>query len=110
MKIEELATEAGVTVRHVRDLVSQGLVPRPRGSRSRPAWGLVHVQAICRYQTLRAARISRAEIRSLPERTDDLPFSVAPGVTLLLAPKLLGSGAEMAPIRDELERLLRRVL
>src|SRR4051812_2902408 len=73
--------------RQIRHMVAKGVVPRPRGSRSKPIWGTDHLRAVEHYRRLRAAGLTPAMIGALPMKTEDVSFSVLPGVTLFARPK-----------------------
>jgi DNA-binding transcriptional MerR regulator len=84
--IIELAEAVGETPRQIRYLIAEGLIPGPEGSRARPDYGAVHVQAIRRYQALRQEGMKPSQVKALLEaerlRQDGGQFTLAPGVVL----------------------------
>jgi MerR family copper efflux transcriptional regulator len=96
-----------VTVRQVRYLVAGGLIPRPRGLRCAPEWGDDHIRAVRRCSYLREAGFTPANIKVLLSANRGTPFPVAPGVTLVIDPKLLGHGADTGALVRRLDELLK---
>ncbi|MFC7557391.1 helix-turn-helix domain-containing protein [Pseudoroseomonas wenyumeiae] len=82
MTIIELAKAVGETPRQIRYLIAEGLIPGPEGSRARPDYGAVHVDGICRYQTLRQEGMKPSQVKALLEaerlRQDGGQFTLAP--------------------------------
>lgn len=110
MNIRELIDLTGVAERQVRYLIAEGFVPAPRGGRSNADYGDEHVEAIRRYMRLRDLGFPPAAIRLLLEAREGAPFAVAPGITLVLDPNLLGSGAEAQPLAERITALLSELL
>lgn len=110
MKLRELSERTGVAPRQVRYLIAEGFVPPPTGGRAHASYGKEHVDAIQRYQRLKALGLSPAAIRVLLESRVGAPFPVAEGVTLVVAPELIGSGAPAGPLLERLGELLRQIL
>lgn len=110
MKLRELSERTGVAPRQVRYLIAEGFVPSPTGGRAHAFYGKEHVEAIQRYQRLKALGLSPAAIRVLLESREGAPFPVATGVTLVVAPELIGSGAPAGPLLAALDELLRKIL
>ena len=110
MKIRELIDLTGVPERQVRYLIAEGFVPAPHGGRSNADYGDEHVEAIRRYMRLRDLGFPPAAIRLLLEAREGAPFPVAPGVTLVIDPNLLGSGAEAQPLAERITALLSELL
>src|SRR5215468_11834508 len=110
MKIGELAALTGVAERQVRYLIAEGFIPAPHGGRANADYGDDHVAAIIRYTRLRDLGFPPAAIKLLLESREGAPFPVAPGLTLVIDPKLLGSGAPVEPIIDSIRRLLTDLL
>ena len=110
MHIRELVARTGVTERQVRYMIAEGFVPAPRGGRSTADYGEDHVAAIHRYGRLRELGFPPAAIRLLLEAREGAPFPVAPGLTLVVDPALIGSGAPVEPLVDRLRTLLSDVL
>ena len=110
MKLRELSERTGVAPRQVRYLIAEGFVSPPTGGRAHAYYGKEHVDAIQRYQRLKALGLSPAAIRVLLESREGAPFPVATGVTLVVAPELIGSGAPAGPLLAALDELLRKIL
>ena len=110
MKLRELSERTGVAPRQVRYLIAEGFVPPPTGGRAHASYGKEHIDAIQRYQRLKALGLSPAAIRVLLEAQEGAPFPVATGVTLVVAPELIGSGAPAEPLLERLGELLREIL
>jgi MerR family copper efflux transcriptional regulator len=81
-------------------------MPAPCGGRSNADYGDDHVAAIRRYTRLRELGFPPAAIKLLLEGGQGVPFPVAPGITLVIDPDLLGSGADTGPLIDRLKTLL----
>lgn len=110
MNIRELSARSGVTERQVRYLIAEGFVAAPRGGRSNADYGEDHLAAILRYGRLRDLGFPPAAIKLLFEAREGAPFPVAPGVTLVVAPELLGSGRPAAPLVARIQALLSDLL
>jgi len=106
MKIGELAALTGVAERQVRYLIAEGFIPAPHGGRANADYGDEHVAAIGRYTRLRDLGFPPAAIKLLLEAREGAPFPVAPGVTLVVDPDLLGSGADVGPLIERIATLL----
>ena len=102
MNIRELTTRTGVAERQVRYLIAEGFMPAPRGGRATADYGEDHVAAIERYSRLRDLGFPPAAIKILLQAQEGVPFPVAPGVTLVVDPRLLTSGQPAGPILDRL--------
>lgn len=101
MKFDELVRLTGAAPRQVRYLIAEGFVPPPSGGRTYATYGDAHVTAIARYERLRALGFPPAAIRLLLDAREGVPLPLAPGVTLVIATDLIGSGADAAPIVAE---------
>lgn len=110
MNIRELAEAAQTTERQVRYLIAEGFVPPPRGGRAHADYGPDHVEAIGRFTHLRDLGFPPAAIRLLLQARTGVPFAVADGVTLVIAPGLIASGAPAAPLIDAMQRILAHAL
>jgi MerR family copper efflux transcriptional regulator len=110
VNIHELASQTGVAERQIRYLISEGFMPAPRGGRSNADYGDEHVAAVRRYARLRELGFPPAAIRLLLESKQGAPFAVAPGITLVVDPKLIGSGAEIVPLAERITSLLTDLL
>ena len=106
MKIRDLTEITGIAERQVRYLIAEGFIPPPRGGRAHASYGEDHVAAIRRYNRLRELGFPPAAIKVLLDAKEGAPFPVAPGVTLVVDPELIGSGAEAAPIAKRLKEVL----
>jgi DNA-binding transcriptional MerR regulator len=110
MNMRELTRRARVTERQVRYLIAEGFIPAPRGGRATADYGEDHVAAIRRYNRLRELGFPPAAIKLLLQAREGAPFPVAPGVTLVIDPNLLGSGTPPTPLVERIAKLLTQVL
>ncbi|MEJ1157359.1 helix-turn-helix domain-containing protein [Prosthecomicrobium sp. N25] len=110
MNIRELAAATGVVERQIRYMIAEGFVPPPRGGRAKADYGEDHVAAIRRYTDLRAKGLPPAAIKVLLEEGTAVPFPVAPGLTLMVEPRLIGSGADIEPLVARLAEVVRTVM
>ncbi len=106
MHIKELIARTGVAERQVRYLIAEGFIPAPRGGRATADYGDDHVTAIERYTRLRDLGFPPAAIKLLLQAGVGAPFPVAPGVTLVIDPNLLGSGTSVAPLVGRIRDIL----
>jgi MerR family transcriptional regulator, copper efflux regulator len=106
MNIHELVERTGVAERQVRYLIAEGFLAPPRGGRANADYGDDHVAAIGRYARLRDLGFPPAAIKLLLQSTEGAPFPVAPGITLVVDVKLLGSGKPVQPLAKRIHRLL----
>ncbi len=110
MNIRELAALTATVERQIRYLIAEGFVPRPDGGRANASYGDRHVAAIQRYSALRSLGFPPAAIKRLLDAGHGVPFPVRPGVTLLIAPDLLGRGIDAQPIVEELRKTFENTL
>lgn len=110
MKLRELAELMGIAPRQIRYLIAEEFVPPPTGGRAHANYGKEHIDAIRRYQRLKELGLSPAAIRVLLESRHGAPFPVATGVTLVVAPDLIGSGTPAEPLIERLSELLPEIL
>jgi MerR family transcriptional regulator, copper efflux regulator len=110
MKMRGLTRRTRVTERQVRYLIAEGFVPPPRGARATADYGEDHVAAIRRYNRLRELGFPPAAIKLLLQAREGAPFAVAPGITLIIDPDLLGGGAPTAPLIERVAKLLNELL
>ena len=110
MNIRELTATTGIPERQVRYLIAEGFMPPPSGGRSNADYGDDHVDAIRRYTRLRELGFPPAAIKVLLEAREGAPFPVAPGVTLVIDPTLLGSGRDPGPIFNRITKILSDLL
>jgi MerR family transcriptional regulator, copper efflux regulator len=106
MRIRELTARAGIAERQVRYLIAEGFIPPPRGGRANADYGEDHVAAIDRYTRLRDLGFPPAAIKLLLQAREGAPFPVAPGITIVVDPKLLASGTPVQPTIENIQRLL----
>jgi MerR family copper efflux transcriptional regulator len=106
MKIGELAALTGVAERQIRFLIAESFIPAPRGGRANADYSDEHVEAIGRYTRLRDLGFPPAAIKLLLEAREGAPFPVAPGITLVVEPDLLGSGTDVGPLIEKIATLL----
>jgi DNA-binding transcriptional MerR regulator len=110
VNIRELGELTGVAERQIRYLIAEGFMPSPTGGRAHATYGAEHVAAIRRYTKLRELGFPPAAIKLLLQAGEGAPFPIAPGVTLVINPDLLGSGANVKPILDRVTTLLNDLL
>ena len=106
MKIADLVERTGLPERQIRYLIAEGFMPAPRGGRANADYGDDHLIAIQRYTRLRDLGFPPAAIRLLLEAGEGVPVPVAPGLTLIVDPALLGSGQPAAPLLDRLTAIV----
>jgi MerR family transcriptional regulator, copper efflux regulator len=110
MNIRELTARTGLAERQIRYLIAECFIPPPRGGRANANYDEDHVTAITRYVRLRDLGFPPAAIKLLLQTNEGAPFPVAPGLTLVVDPKLLGSGASVDPFIDSIRRILTDLL
>ena len=110
MNIRELAATTRVVERQIRYMIAEGFVPPPRGGRAKADYGDDHVAAIRRYMSLRAKGLPPAAIKVLLTERAAVPFAVAPGLTVMVEPQLIGSGAAVEPLLARAAEVLRKIL
>lgn len=110
MRIRDLTDLTGTAERQVRYLIAEGFVPPPRGGRSNADYGDDHVAAIRRYMRLRDLGFPPAAIKLLLQAQEGAPFPIAPGITLVVAPDLLATGAPVEPLVEHIRRILTELL
>jgi len=106
MHIKELIARTGIAERQVRYLIAEDLVPAPRGGRANADYGEDHVEAIRRYVRLHDLGFPPAAIKLLLQTGTGAPFPVAPGITLVIAPEILATGAPIEPLIDRIRSVL----
>ncbi len=94
----------------MRYLIAEGFIPPPRGGRATADYGDDHVAAIRRYDRLRELGFPPAAIKLLLQAREGAPFAVAPGITLVVDPNLLGSGTRPGPLIERIAKLLTELL
>lgn len=110
MNMRELTRLTRVTERQVRYLIAEGFIPSPRGGRATADYGDDHIAAIRRYDRLRELGFPPAAIKLLLQAREGAPFVVAPGITLVVDPNLLGSGTRPGPLVERIAKLLTELL
>jgi MerR family copper efflux transcriptional regulator len=110
VKIRELTSLTGIPDRQVRYLIAEGFIPPPHGGRANADYGEDHLTAIRRYTKLRELGFPPAAIKLLLQAREGAPFTVAPGITLVVDPSLIGSGAEPGPLAERIIDLLNELL
>jgi DNA-binding transcriptional MerR regulator len=108
--MHELTDVTGVAERQVRYLIAEGFIPPPRGGRANADYGEDHVAAIRRYVRLRELGFPPAAIKLLLHAKEGAPFPVGHGVTLVIDPAVIGSGADPGPIGKRIVKLLTELL
>lgn len=98
MKFDELVEATSVTGRQIRYLIAEGFVPPPTGGRTYATYGDNHVRAIQRYERLKGLGFPPAAIRLLLDAKEGIPVPIVPGLTLVIAPELIGSEADASAI------------
>ena len=109
MHIRELLSRTKMAERQVRYLISEGFIPAPRGGRANADYGDDHIAAINRYNRLRELGFPPAAIKVLLQSKEGAPFVVAPGITLVVDPQLLGSAVPIEPILETIHKLLNSI-
>jgi MerR family transcriptional regulator, copper efflux regulator len=110
VNIRDLIRLTAIPERQVRYLIAEGFVPPPRGGRANADYGEDHVAAIRRYARLRDLGFPPAAIKLLLQAKEGAPFVVAPGVTLVIDPNLIGSGTDAGPLVERIKDLLADLL
>jgi len=110
MNIRELVTVTNTAERQISYLIAEGFMPPPHGGRSTADYGDDHVSAIRRYTRLRDLGFPPAAIKLLLQGGQGAPFTVAPGITLVINPELLGKVTDVAPILESATALLTDLL
>src|ERR1700742_2909432 len=106
VNIRDLIRLTAIPERQVRYLIAEGFIPAPRGGRANADYGDDHVVAIRRYTRLRELGFPPAAIKLLLDAREGAPFVVAPGITLVVDPNLLGSGTRPGPLIERIAQLL----
>jgi len=110
MRMNDLTDVTGIAERQVRYLIAEGFIPPPRGGRANADYGEDHVAAIQRYVRLRDLGFPPAAIKLLLQAREGAPIPVAPGITLVVDPDLIGSGADVGDLAERIVTLLSKVL
>lgn len=110
MNIRQLVSLTGIAERQIRYLIAEGFMPPPRGGRSNADYGDDHVAAIHRYTRLKDLGFPPAAIKLLLQGGQGAPFTVAPGITLVINPDLLGQVPDVTPVIERVTALLTDLL
>lgn len=110
MRMNDLTALTGIAERQVRYLIAEGFIPPPRGGRSNADYGEDHVAAIRRYSRLRELGFPPAAIKLLLQAKEGTPLPIAPGITLVVDPALIGSGTDAGPLAERIVKLLNELL
>src|SRR6516225_9602806 len=110
MRMTELTDRTGIAERQVRYLIAEGFIPPPRGGRSNADYGEDHLAAIHRYSRLRELGFPPAAIKLLLQAKEGTPFTIAPGITLVVDPALIGSGTAAGALVERIAKLLNEIL
>lgn len=114
LKFDDLVAATGTTPRQIRYLIAEGFVPPPTGGRTHASYSDVHVTAIRRYDRLRSLGFPPAAIRLLLNAREGVPVPIIDGLTLVIAPDLIGSGGDVsgiaATVAARVEELLSEAL
>jgi DNA-binding transcriptional MerR regulator len=96
LKFDELVSITGTTPRQIRYLIAERFVPPPIGGRTYATYNDTHVTVIHRYERLRGLGFPPAAIRLLLQAREGVPVPIADGLTLVIAPQLIGTGGDVA--------------
>jgi MerR family copper efflux transcriptional regulator len=110
MRMNELTRLTGIAERQVRYLIAEGFIPPPSGGRANADYGEDHVAAIRRYSRLRELGFPPAAIKLLLQAKEGAPIPVAPGITLIVDPAVIGSGADVGPLAERIVTVLNEIL
>jgi MerR family transcriptional regulator, copper efflux regulator len=109
MNLRELASLTGTPERQIRYMIAEGFVPPPVGGRAYADYGDDHVAAILRYLSLRNEGFPPQAIRVLLSGGDMAPFPVAPGITLHVAPEILGNPMDVDALMGRINTRVRAI-
>ena len=110
MNMKQLSECTGLAPRQIRYLIAEGFMPPPTGGRAHADYGEEHRTAIRRYVRLKELGFPPAAIRVLLQARTGVPFPVADGITLVVAPDVHASGTPVEPLVERLGDLLRKIL
>ena len=106
MNLRELVAATGIAERQVRYLISEGFMPPPTGGRAHAQYDTGHIEAINRYARLRDIGFPPAAIRRLLQARAGVPFPIAPGITLVVDPDLIGGSTNAEAVGADILRTL----
>lgn len=110
LKFEDLVDQTLTTPRQIRYLIAEGFVPPPLGGRTYATYNAGHVEAIRRYNRLRRLGFPPAAIRLLLDAREGVPVPIADGLTLVIAPELIGRGEDVAALAAKAAAKVEEVL
>ena len=110
MKLKQLSECTGLTPRQIGYLIAEGFMPAPTDVRAHADYAEEHLAAIGRYVRLKELGFPPATIRVLLGARTGVPFPVADGITLVVAPDLHASGMAVEPLVERLGDLLQQIL
>jgi len=110
VRLTELTALTGIAERQVRYLISEGFIPGPSGGRANAEYGDSHVAGIRRYTRLRELGFPPAAIKLLLDAREGTPFPIEPGITLLVSPDMVASGAAIEPLMERIRTTLTKIL
>lgn len=110
MKFDELVSVTRTTPRQIRYLIAEGFVPPPAGGKTYATYSQPHITAIRRYDKLRRLGFPPAAIRLLLDAREGIPVPIATGVTLVIAPELIGTGGDVPGIVAKAAQKIKELL
>ena len=84
-------------------------MPPPTGGRANAQYGDAHAQAIRRYLRLKELGFTPAAIRRLLQAKAGAPFPIADGITLIVAPELIGAACDQDHLLARAKELFARI-
>lgn len=100
MRLKDLIKQTGLAERQVRYLITEGFIPPPKGGRANADYGDSHVSGIKRYLALKDLGFPPAAIRLLLDAKPGVPLVLAPGITLIVSPDLIGSSQDLMALQE----------
>ena len=100
MRLKDLIKQTGLAERQVRYLITEGFIPPPKGGRATADYGHSHVSGIKRYLALKDLGFPPAAIRLLLDAKPGVPLVLAPGITLIVSPDLIGSSQDLMALQE----------
>jgi DNA-binding transcriptional MerR regulator len=110
MKLSELSRLTGAAERQIRFLIAEGFVPAPTGGRARADYGGDHLAAVTRYLRLKELGFPPSAIRLLLDAREGVPLPIVPGITLVIAPDLLGAGGDVTALTAKVQARLEQAM
>jgi len=100
LRLKDLIKQTGLAERQVRYLITEGFIPPPKGGRATAYYGDSHVSGIKRYLALKDLGFPPAAIRLLLDAKPGVPLALAPGITLIVSPELIGSSQDIVALQE----------